>query len=124
MARCIVSGVPTFADRALLTETLDYTVSRRSDLQNIMIVSTGEDGAGKLAETWAENRGVAYVQYPADRRRFGREAVLLRNVEMCWYGTHLVAFDDGQDSGTEGLLAAARQGNIKQKVISLAPAGV
>ena len=66
-------------------------------------------GIDQIGERWAERRGLAVERYPADWKRLGKEAGMVRNQQMVDEATHVVAFWDGVSEGTEHAIGAARR---------------
>lgn len=94
---------------------LDALLSR---LGNIEIVSPGAGASDSLGERYAVERGLKLRRMPAFWHAFPRQAGHIRNRRMSWYGTHLVAFWDGHDRGTRGMIDLANEDGLSLRVIS------
>jgi hypothetical protein len=64
------------------------------------IVSDGARGAGRLGEKYASRHALPLDVIPADRKRFGRRAGYIRNVQMAEQADALIALWDGQSPDT------------------------
>jgi hypothetical protein len=118
-ARVIIAGGRDFADYELLFSRCESLLSR---LQSVTIVSGGAKGADALGEQFCTDmteRGKPYslVRFPAAWDDFGKTAGMLRNAAMAHYATHLIAFWDGQSSGTRNMLALAESEKLSSRVI-------
>jgi hypothetical protein len=72
--------------------------------RKVTIVSGMAQGADMLAIRYANERGLAVIQMPADWKKHGRKAGMLRNQEMLNVANGVVAFWDGQSVGTKGMI--------------------
>jgi hypothetical protein len=57
------------------------------------------------------------VRFPANWDRHGKAAGGIRNTAMANYGTHLIAFWDGESPGTRDMIAKAKRAGLKVLVI-------
>lgn len=55
--------------------------------------------------------------FPAEWKRYGRAAGMIRNQQMAWYATHLIAFWDGQSSGTRSMIEMAKRDGLEVRVV-------
>lgn len=106
----LVTGGRDFIDRAFVWETLDHVHRKRG----IRLLRHGAArGADKLADLWAETRGVERDPCPADWGRFGKSAGVLRNGAMLEREPRVdgvVAFPGGR--GTSDMIDRARWARI------------
>lgn len=86
------------------------------DLSKVEIVSGTARGADRLGERFAHEFGCKLKQFPADWSK-GRQAGMLRNIEMGNYADALVAFWDGKSRGTKFMIDYAKKKKLKVKVI-------
>lgn len=109
--KLIVAGSRQFNDYILLQRVLDTI---RPGLDGVKpgetieeIVSGGANGADKLGERYARQRGYKLKAYPAQwypNGKFDPEAGKKRNEKMALYADYLVAFDLGTP-GTRDMIA-------------------
>lgn len=115
--RIIIAGTRTFDDYPLLCETMDR-LTRKLDKRRLIIVSGGAKGADKLGERWAFERGAGTVEiYHADWAKHGKAAGPIRNGEMAQAADVLIAFWDGESSGTKDMIAQAKKKGLKVRVV-------
>jgi len=81
-----------------ITEVLD---SHPEITEVVSGLAKGPDTLGKL---WAKERGIPVKEFPADWDTFGRKAGPLRNTQMGDYADQLIAFWDGNSSGTRHMI--------------------
>lgn len=75
-------------------------------------------GPDRLAASYAEGLGFEVEDYPADWKRNGRRAGILRNLDMLEAKPDLViAFWDGKSRGTNHTISEARKRGIPVEVI-------
>ena len=84
---------------------------------NITTVLSGTArGIDRMGERWAAEKGIPIERYPADWDRYGKSAGYRRNAKMVNKTEALVAFWDGESSGTENTIKVAREKGRKVKV--------
>lgn len=86
-----------------------YTYLKQYIPKNAIIVSGGAKGVDMLAEVYAEMNGHPCEVYEAQWDRFGREAGMIRNIEMIRNSDHVIAFWDGKSPGTQHMIAESRK---------------
>jgi len=114
--RIIVAGGRDFDDFWLLHDTLD-ALTVNMDKADIEIVSGCANGADSLGELWANEFSIEVVRFQAMWQQYGNGAGPMRNLQMAEYGTHLVAFWDGESRGTKNMIDLAEQHNLEVRVI-------
>lgn len=112
--RLIVAGSRSFTDYDLLKAKLDYFLQNTND---VVIVSGTSNGADKLGEKYAEEKGYGILQCPADWDKHGKKAGFIRNTEMAVIGTHCVVFWDGVSRGSESMITICESKNIPCRVV-------
>lgn len=65
------------------------------------IVSGGAKGIDSCARQYAQEHGLKLTEFLPDYRRYGRGAPLKRNLEIIAYADQVLAFWDGNSSGTK-----------------------
>jgi hypothetical protein len=68
------------------------------------IVSGGAQGADYLGECLAQSCGLRLTRFLADWEKHGKRAGMIRNTQMAEYADGLIAFWDGQSSGTNNMI--------------------
>lgn len=114
--KLIVAGGRDFDDYALLSKTLDYFLSNTKE--DIEIVSGTANGADKLGEKYAKEKGYPVTQFPAQWDLYGKSAGYHRNKEMAEYATHCVLFWDGESKGTKMMQDLAVAYKLTLRVIN------
>lgn len=88
------------------------------EVSEIEIVSGTANGADKLGERYAKEKGFPIKQFPANWDEYGKKAGFIRNKEMSEYANYLIAFWDGKSKGTESMIKLATQNGLKIRVIN------
>ena len=68
------------------------------------IVSGGAKGIDTCARQYAQEHGLKLTEFLPDYRRYGRGAPLRRNLEIIAYADQVLAFWDGNSSGTKHVI--------------------
>lgn len=105
--RVIIAGGWDFDDYEYLKESMDYFLSKIK--RKIVIVCGAARGADILGARYAEECGYEVRYYPADWKSNGKSAGFIRNLEMAQNADALVAFWNGQSSGTKHMIETARK---------------
>lgn len=111
--KVIIAGGRTFNDYNLLCKVCDKTLILQPDIE---IVSGTANGADKLGEMYAKEKGYLIKQFHADWDKHGKSAGYKRNEEMAKYGDALIAFWDGKSKGTKHMIDLANEYNLKIKI--------
>jgi hypothetical protein len=111
--KIIIAGGRTFNNYNLLSESCDKALSLQKEIE---IVSGTANGADKLGEKYAKEKGYSLKQFPADWNKHKKAAGYIRNEEMAKYADALIAFWDGKSKGTKHMIDLAKQYNLKVKV--------
>lgn len=103
--RALVCGGRDFTDREMVFRALD-------ELRPLVIIEGGARGADALARQWALDRGVKFLEFPADWQHHGKKAGPIRNAMMLEEGKPdmVIAFAGGR--GTDDMLRKARKANL------------
>lgn len=80
-----------------------------------VVIEGGASGADHAAYVWANDHaqnGVEHSPYPADWRKHGKSAGMIRNLEMLEHGRPdlVIAFPGGR--GTRNMVSLARNANV------------
>lgn len=84
----------------------------------IEVVSGMAAGPDTLGGEWAAARGHSVQPLPAQWNLYGKSAGMLRNSQMAWYSTHLVAFWDRTSRGTQHMIQDARRNGLAVRVVT------
>jgi hypothetical protein len=103
--KVIIAGGRDFDDWDYLMRSLSIFDQWRGG--NAEIVSGGARGADQLGEKLAKVWGYDLTVKPADWKKYGRGAGIIRNAEMAEYADVLVAFWDGKSRGTKNMITTA-----------------
>lgn len=112
MFKVIVAGSRGFYDYQLLKRKMDNFLKNKEP-NTIEIVSGTANGADKLGERYAEERGYAIARFPANWDKYGNR----RNAEMDWYADACVVFWDGKSMGSKHMIDLAKKANIPLRVV-------
>jgi len=114
MFKVIIAGGRTFTDYPLLVNVCNNALSKQTEIE---IVSGTANGADKLGERYAIEKGYQIKRFPANWD-IGRNAGYIRNEEMAKYADALIVFWDGESKGTKHMIDLAYKYNLKVKIIS------
>ena len=109
--KVIIAGGRDFNDYRLLKQMCDHYLSNTT--KRITIVSGAANGADRLGERYAKERGFNISSHPADWDKFGKSAGYIRNKEMAGEANALIAFHDGNSNGTASMISLAEKHNLK-----------
>lgn len=122
--KLIIAGTRTFADYDLLKNkakalTANVTVKEVVSGGNGYLAPNGEveRGADLLGEKWANDNNIKITRFMPNWSLYGKMAGPIRNGKMAEYGDALIAFWDGKSKGTESMIALAKLGGLKVRVI-------
>ena len=113
MIKVIIAGSRTFSDYRLLATVCDHMLKNHEEVE---IVSGGANGADKLGELYAEERGYEFRQFIPNWGRDGNAAGYMRNKLMALYADAVIVFWDGQSKGSGHMIDLARGRGLKVKV--------
>lgn len=115
MFKLIIAGGRTFSDYDLLCQKCDETLRLQTEIE---IVSGTANGADKLGERYANDRGYGIAKFKPDWDKFRKAAGYIRNEEMAKYADGLMAFWDGNSKGTKHMIDIAKRYELKIKVVN------
>ena len=117
MFRVIIAGTRDFTDYDLLKNYCDYMLSKKAESgEEIVIISGGASGADALGEQYAKERGYKILRYPAQWKKYGRQAGPMRNREMADNADALIAYWDGESRGTKNMIEEAKKRGLQVAV--------
>lgn len=114
--KVIIAGSRTFTDYKALTEHCDHLLSNQYDIE---IVSGTAQGADKLGERYAKEKGYPVKKFPANWDELGKKAGYIRNEQMAKYADALIAFWDGKSKGTKHMIELAKKYNLLTRTIQI-----
>jgi predicted Rossmann fold nucleotide-binding protein DprA/Smf involved in DNA uptake len=115
MFRVIIAGGRDFCDYVKLVKYCDFYLKNKSGIE---IVSGNANGADKLGEKYAIERNFSVKSFPADWTKFGKSAGFLRNKQMAEYSDALIAFWNGNSSGTKHMINLATEFGLMVRVVN------
>jgi hypothetical protein len=117
--RVIIAGSRGFDDYAVLQTVCDNFLSPKKQTHNIVIVSGTSKGADTLGEKYARERGYAIGRFPAAWQQYGKAAGPIRNHQMVDNADALIAFWDGNSTGTKDMITEARKKGIAVRIYNM-----
>lgn len=114
--KVIIAGSRSFTDYKTLTDHCDHLLSNQSDIE---IVSGTANGADKLGERYAEEKGYPVKKFAANWNELGKKAGYIRNEQMAQYADALIAFWDGKSKGTKHMIELAKKYNLPTRTIQI-----
>ncbi len=77
------------------------------------IVSGGAVGVDTVAKEYAATAGIPFKLFPANWKRWGKTAGLIRNEEMAEYVDGGIVFWDGESTGTQHMISMLKKHDKK-----------
>lgn len=112
--KIIIAGGRDFDDYDLLCRKADKILSQQ---QEVEIVSGGAEGADKLGELYAEERGYPVKRFIPDWSGLGKKAGYVRNEDMAIYADALIAFWNKTSKGTRHMIDTANLFKLRIRTI-------
>lgn len=116
MYKVIVAGSRDFNDYKLLEKKLIKFLHGKKPV-DVQIVSGGANGADKLGEKFALEKGCDIKEFIPDWNLLGDSAGHLRNSEMSKYADACIVFWDGRSAGTKSMIELAMQQNLDLEIV-------
>ena len=113
--KLIIAGGRDFYDYSLMKSKLDNILETVDE--EIEIVSGTANGADKLGEQYAQEKGFPIKKFPADWDKYKKRAGYMRNKQMAEYATHCVCFWNGKSKGTAMMIDLAKEFELSLRVI-------
>lgn len=116
LVKLIIAGSRLAGDVEWACTAIDQMTERLSG--DIEVICGGARGADRAGAEWAKRKGFRIHGFPADWDRYRTKvAGIIRNSEMSWFGTHLLAIRTGDTPGTSNMIeTATRDGLIVRPV--------
>lgn len=80
------------------------------------IISGGAKGVDTCAQKYAEEHGIKITVFKPNYEKFGRGAPIFRNSDIVNHSDKVIAFWDGESSGTRNALKICKQKNIPYEI--------
>lgn len=117
--KIIIAGGRSFNNYELLKEKCDYYLSKAiMNKDNIIIISGTANGADKLGEKYAQEKGFTIERHPAKWKELGKKAGYVRNKEMAEVSHALIAFWDNKSRGTKHMIDLAKERQLHVRIIN------
>ena len=110
LKKIAVVGSRGFNDYSLLERTLTPYLP-------FVLVSGGARGADSLAERFADKNNLEKIIFKPDWDKYGKRAGFLRNIKIIDESDMVIAFWDGNSSGTKSSIDLAREKNKELSVV-------
>ena len=120
--RLIIAGTRSFNDYNYLKQVCDYVLSNVAKTHKITIISGTANGADKLGERYAKEKGYKVVRFPAKWNRqpdgsYDKSAGYKRNNEMAIFVSQApksgcLIFWDGISRGAKNMIEIAKRMDI------------
>jgi hypothetical protein len=112
--RIIIAGGRDFNDYDRLCAFMDqYCLDNDLGPDHADFISGAAAGADWFGELWATSRGYKVMLFPANWTDHGKAAGYIRNKQMAYEATALVAFWDGCSKGTGNMIRVATKAGLK-----------
>ena len=102
--KLIIAGGRDFTDMDKLERVLIALADVELADRSVSIVSGMARGADALAYQFAHRHGITCYEFHAMWDRYGKKAGFMRNTQMGTFADGLLAFWDGQSSGTKHMI--------------------
>ena len=86
-------------------------------LDTTEIVSSGLDGIDLFAKEYSLANGIKLTQFPPDYEKYGRAALLIRNITIISHVEMVLAFWDGKSRETKFFIENCMKRGITIKII-------
>lgn len=108
--RVLVCGGRDYQNVMRVWEILDLLPKK-----DLVIIQGDARGADELAKTWAKNKNVECLSFPADWNKYGKRAGYIRNAKMLDEGKPdlVIAFPGGK--GTDMMVMLSESAGIVTK---------
>jgi hypothetical protein len=114
MFRVIIAGSRNFNDFELLEKKMLYFLQNK---KNIVVLCGGAKGADDLGRQFAEKHNFMVELFPADWKKHGKRAGVIRNRQMAETASACVCFWNGQSKGTANMIEEAKRAGLPLRVV-------
>lgn len=119
LMRVVIAGSRDLDDDRWMHSRIDAIMQNQLSSKKVEIICGGAMGADFVGYKWAVSKGLPVLGFPAQWDVYGKSAGYLRNLEMAWAGTHLIAFMDMQKKtpGTSSMISIAKEGRLQTRLV-------
>lgn len=114
MFRVIIAGSRNFNDFELLEKKMLFFLQNK---KNVVVLCGGARGADELGRQFAEKHGFMIEMFPADWKKFGKRAGVVRNREMAQSASGCVVFWNGSSRGSANMIEEAKRAGVPLRVV-------
>lgn len=118
--KVIIAGTRTYDNYEDLRYVCDVSIEQLKCTEVEIVIGCAE-GADKLGEKYAAERGYKVTKFPANWSLHGKAAGPIRNREMAEYADVLIAFWDGVSKGTGNMIKEAEERRLSSFVHYIEP---
>jgi len=111
--KIIIAGGRDFDNYEELKRRCDHYLKNQRE---VTILSGAAQGADELGERYAKEKGYKVEQHKAEWKR-GRQAGMLRNIQMAKAAEGLIVFWDGESKGTAHMIKQAEKEGLKIRIV-------
>jgi hypothetical protein len=84
-----------------------------------LLVSGAAKGADSLGEKWAIENQITTLIFPANWKKYGKQAGFIRNVDIIKNCDYVIAFWDNKSKGTKHSISLCEKYNKQYKIINI-----
>ena len=106
--RIVIAGCRDYGNYEEAREYIDFCISKINEKYTLIFVSGGCQGADKLCERYAVEKGYGIERYPAEWKKYGRSAGPKRNMKMAEVADYIICFWNGKSRGTKSMIECAK----------------
>ena len=116
-ARLIVEGSEEYTD----TSHIEHVLNNDTKFWNrkFEIVTSDKSNVSKIASSWCRRNELPWTPIVSNPDKFGNDAEKVRNLQMSWYATHLIAYHDNLDANTEHIIKCANNEGLRTKICNI-----
>jgi predicted Rossmann fold nucleotide-binding protein DprA/Smf involved in DNA uptake len=81
------------------------------------IISGGARGVDSSARKYAEANGIKFTEFLPEYEKYGRTALLKRNIQIINYSDFVLAFWDGKSKGTKYVIENCKKSDVPCKCV-------
>ena len=115
--KIVVAGGREFSDYELLKIKMDSFIKTKSLTHKIVIISGTAKGADMMGETYADDRQLNVMKFPAQWELHGKSAGYKRNLHMSTVADAVVVFWDGKSKGSKHMIDISKAAGLPIRVV-------
>lgn len=98
----LICGSRSITDKVVVFEKLRDCIFNyvQASFSKIRIIQGGATGVDTLAQKFAEENGIECITHPANWKKYGKSAGMIRNGHMVKFADYVIAIWDGESKGT------------------------